>query len=203
MTVMTMSPAERVRAGWRSAHDAVDGVQRWARIAALAVPFTVLPAGLWRIAAFTLHLPIIDGDDRGPGDGQGDLPGWLPLEAYVVVLSLVSARVAFTAVGLIARWGEVFPRWVPVLRGRRVPTMAAVIPASIGAAVLTVLWTVSVVNCLVFQKTIQGRPLPDGFPIHFHSWEGVLGVLAYAPLVAWGPLLAAVTVAYYRRRALA
>ncbi|TMR40349.1 hypothetical protein [Actinomadura geliboluensis] len=138
-----------------------------------------------------------------PERKRGDLPGWLPLEAYVVVLSLVSELVAFTAVGLIARWGEVFPRWVPVLRGRRVPTMAAVIPASIGAAVLTVLWTVSVVNCLVFQKTIQGRPLPDGFPIHFHSWEGVLGVLAYAPLVAWGPLLAAVTVAYYRRRALA
>jgi hypothetical protein len=42
--------------------------------------------------------------------------------------------------------------------------------------------------------------LPDGFPIHFGSWEGVLGVVAYAPLVAWGPLLAAVTVAYYRRR---
>lgn len=70
MTVMAMSPAERVRAGWRSAHDAVDGVPRWARIAALAVPFTVLPAGLWRIAAFTLHLPIIDGDDLGPGTGR-------------------------------------------------------------------------------------------------------------------------------------
>ncbi len=47
-------------------------------------------------------------------------------------------------------------------------------------------------------------PCRAGVPsIHFHSWEGVLGVLAYAPLVAWGPLLAAVTVAYYRRRALA
>lgn len=203
MTVVTMPSAERLRAGWRSAHDAVDGVPRWARIAALAVPFTVLPAGLWRVAAFALHLPIIRGDDLGPGDGQGDLPGWLPMEAYVVVLSLVSELVAFTAVGLIARWGEVFPRWVPGLRGRRVPTMAAVIPASVGAAVLTVLWTASVVNALVFQKTVQGRPLPDGFPIHFHSWEGVLGALAYAPLVAWGPLLAAVTVAYYRRRALA
>ncbi|MEU8346052.1 hypothetical protein SAMN05443665_10525 [Actinomadura meyerae] len=203
MTVMTTSPAVRVRDGWRSAHDAVDGVPRWARIAALAVPFTVLPAGLWRIAVFALHLPIIDGDGMGPGDAQGDLPGWMPMEAYVVVLSLVSELVAFTAVGLIARWGEVFPGWVPFLRGRRVPVMAAVIPASLGAAVLTVMWTLSVVNCLVFQKTIQGRPLPDGFPIHFHSWEGALGALAYAPLVAWGPLLAAVTVAYYRRRAVA
>jgi hypothetical protein len=78
--------------------------------------------------------------------------------------------------------------------------MAAVIPAALGAAFLTVLWTVSTVNVLVFRETIQGRPLPDGFPIHFGSWEGVLGVVAYLPLVAWGPLLGAVTVAYYRRR---
>lgn len=203
MAVVTMSatPWERVRAGWRSAHGAVDGVPRWARIAALAVPLTVLPAGLWRIAVFALHLPLLDGDSLGPGDAQGDLPGWVPMEVYVVVLSLVSELVAFTAVGLIARWGEVFPRWVPVLRGRRVPAMAAVVPASIGAAILTVMWTLSVVNCLVFQETIQGRPLPEGFPIHLHSWEGVLGALAYAPLIAWGPLLGAVTVAYYRRRA--
>ncbi|WP_210747821.1 hypothetical protein [Actinomadura latina] len=197
-------PFARVRAGWRAAHEAVEGVPRWARVAALAVPFTVLPSGLWRIAVFALHLPIIAEDDLGPGDGpgggRGDLPGWLPMEVYVVLLSVFSELVAFTAVGLIARWGEVFPRWVPWVRGRRVPITAAVIPAAVGAAILTVLWTVSIVNGLVFRETIQGRPLPDGFPIHFGSWEGVLGVVAYAPLVAWGPLLGVVTVAYFRRR---
>lgn len=202
MTSLTTSlePFARVRTGWRSAHEAVDGVPRWARIAALAVPFTVLPSGLWRIAVFALHLPIVDEGDLGPGDGRNDLPGWLPMELYVVLLSVFSELAAFTAVGLIARWGEVFPRWVPGLRGRRVPVMAAVLPAAIGAVILTVLWTVSIVNGLIFGETIQGRPLPDGFPIHFGSWEGIVGVVAYVPLVAWGPLLAAVTVAYFRRR---
>ncbi|WP_396445060.1 hypothetical protein [Actinomadura sp.] len=193
-------PFGRLRGGWRVAHEAVEGVPRWARIAALAVPFTVLPSGVWRIAAFAVHLPIIGESDLGSADAQGDLPGWFPMEIYVVLLSVFSELAAFTAVGLIARWGEVFPRWVPWVRGRRVPVMAAVIPAALGAAFLTVLWTVSTVNVLVFRETIQGRPLPDGFPIHFGSWEGVLGVVAYLPLVAWGPLLGAVTVAYYRRR---
>jgi hypothetical protein len=202
MTLVSTPPAPfaRMRGAWSAAHEPVPGVPRWARIAALIVPFTVLPSGLWRIAAFALHLPIIRHGDLGPGDGRGNLPGWVPMEGYVVVLSIASEALAFTAVGLIAGWGERFPRWIPGLRGRRVPTLAAVVPAAIGAAILTILWTVSIVGALVFQKTIQGRPLADNFPVHFHSWEGVLGVVAYAPLVAWGPLLAAVTVAYYRRR---
>lgn len=201
MTVLSTSavPAGRLRAVWAAAHEPVAGVPRWARIAALAVPFTVLPAGLWRIAAFSFHLPIVDGGMR-QGDVNGDLPGWVPLEVYVVLLSVLSELVAFTAIGLIARWGEVFPQWIPGLRGRRVPTLAAVIPAALGAAILTVLWTVSIVNCLVFQETLQGRPLSDDFPINFDDWKGVLGVVSYVPLVLWGPLLAAVTVAYYRRR---
>jgi hypothetical protein len=203
MTLVESPPVSfaRLRGTWTAAHAPVAGVPRWARIAALAIPFTVLPSGLWRIAAFALHLPIIgESDLASAGDAQGDVPGWVPMEAYVVLLSIFSEVVAFTAVGLIAGWGEVFPRWVPFLRGRRVPTLFAVIPAVTGAAILTVMWTVVIVNCLVFQETIQGRPLADDFPINFESWEGVLGVVAYAPLVAWGPLLAAVTFAYVRRR---
>ncbi|MFC4049139.1 hypothetical protein ACFOY4_05545 [Actinomadura syzygii] len=200
MTLVTASPA-RLRAAWGAAHEPVAGVPRWARIAALAIPFTVLPSGLWRIAAFALHLPIIDGDAFGSGDVRGNVPAWLPMELYVVLLSILSEGVAFLGVGLVAEWGEVFPRWIPGLRGRRVPTAAAVIPAAVGAAILTVLWTVVVVTALVLHETVRGDPLPDNFPIGFQDWQGVLGVVAYAPLVAWGPLLAAVTVAYCRRRA--
>ncbi|WP_433463237.1 hypothetical protein [Spirillospora sp. CA-128828] len=202
MTLATTpsAPIARLREGWIAAHAPVAGVPRWARIAALAIPFTVLPSGLWRIAAFALHLPIID-DGHFADGGRGDLPGWMPMEAYVLLLSILSEAVAFTAVGLIAAWGEVFPRWIPGLRGRRVPVKAAVIPALAGATILTLMWTVSIVNCLVFQETIQGRPLADNFPIHFRDWRGVLGAVAYLPLVAWGPLLAAVTFAYRRRRA--
>lgn len=41
--------------------------------------------------------------------------------------------------GLVHRWGEELPRWVPVLGGRRIPVSAAVIPASLGAALVTLI----------------------------------------------------------------
>ncbi|MFG2003604.1 hypothetical protein ACGFNU_31025 [Spirillospora sp. NPDC048911] len=119
---MTETPAPgRLRSAWAAAHVRADGVPNWAWTAALAVPLTVLPSSVWRIAIGTFHLPIGEGDQ-----GDGDLPSWLPGEVYVVLLSLVSELLAFTAVGLVATWGETFPRWIPGLRGRRVPTLADV-----------------------------------------------------------------------------
>ena len=181
---------------WARAHAPAAGVPDWARKAALLVPFVVLPASLWRIAAFTLHLPIIK--DR-PADASGNLSGWLPLELYVVLLSVFSELLAFTAVGFVSTWGEVFPRWVPLLRGRRVPTLGAVIPGALGAAILTVLWTYSL-GMLALGRTMSGAELQSGGALDLHTWQGVLAVSMYVPLVAWGPLLGAVTFAYYRRR---
>jgi hypothetical protein len=160
----------------------------------VAIPFTVLPSGLWRIAAVTLHLPIFDGQR-----GDGDLPSWLPVEVYVVLLTIASELLAFTAIGLIASWGEVFPRRIPWLGGRRVPPLAAAIPATIGATVLTLMWTTVLVTTIL-GRDIQGRPRAADNPLHFHDWDGLLAVASYAPLVLWGPLLGAVTVAYWRRR---
>ncbi|MFD1530705.1 hypothetical protein [Pseudonocardia aurantiaca] len=171
------------------------GVPQWARIAAFTIPFTVLPSGIWRIAAVTFHLPIA----RGERHGAGDIPPWLPIELYVVLLSVLSELLAFTAIGLISMWGEVFPRWIPGLRGRRVPVLAAVVPAALGAAVLTLMWTLAAVT-ISLGRDVHGDPLPADFALGFHDWQGLLAVAAYAPLLLWGPLLAAVTVAYHRRR---
>jgi hypothetical protein len=182
------------RTAWTAAHRPAAGVPRWARIAAYAVPFTVLPAGLWRIAGITFHLPIDDADQ-----GSGDVPSWLPMELYVVLLSIFSELLAFAAVGLIARWGETFPRWIPGLGGKRVPTLAAVVPAALGATVLTVLWTAAAVS-FIAGTDIYGHPITNDLPLHFDDWQGVLAIVSYAPLLLWGPILAVLTVAYYRRR---
>jgi hypothetical protein len=40
---------------------------------------------------------------------------------------------AVLTLGLVQRWGEVFPRWIPGLAGRRVPVSLAVVPASLVA----------------------------------------------------------------------
>ncbi len=187
----------RLRTAWAAAHAPVTGVPRWARIAAYAIPLTVLPSSIWRIAVCTLHAPIA-ADGLDPSTAGSGVPG-VPLGLYVVLLSILSELLAFTGVGLVSAWGEVFPRWAVGLRGRRVPVLAAVIPAALGAAVLTLLWTWTAIT-LSLGLTIQGAPKPANAALSFGDWQGPLAVVAYAPLLLWGPLLGAVTVAYWRRR---
>ncbi|WP_326688617.1 hypothetical protein OIE63_16635 [Streptomyces sp. NBC_01795] len=172
----------RLRAAWRTAHEPVGGVSRRIKLAAYAVPFTVLPAGIWRLpAAF----------DDGIGIGE---------RAYIVFLSVLSEVLAFTAFGLIARWGEVFPHWIPFLRGRRVPTRAAVIPATIGATILTLLFTLLFIVSEIRGTTIRGDAMSADYPSRAGGWESAWFYFCYAPLVLWGPLLAVLTVAYWNRR---
>ena len=186
----------RLRSAWRAAHAPVADVSRLARRAASVVPLLVLPASIWRIAVCTFHIPLTD---DLPPDASGDLPSWLPLEIYVILLSLVSEIMAFSAVGLVAAWGERFPRWVPALRGRRVPTWFAVVPAAAGAVVLTLLCTWVAVTASLGLNVQGERPAVD--LLNLESWQGVVVVASYAPLLAWGPLLGVLTVAYAQRRA--
>lgn len=196
MTVHQATATRRLRAAWTRAHAPVPGVPRWAKVAAYAIPFVVLPSGLWRIMTVVFHI----GDDAVHGAGQ--LPSWLPGPVYVIALSVVSELIAFTAVGLIAEWGEVVPRWIPLLGGRKIPPLAAVVPAALGATILTVLWTTAYATSLA-GLTLQGDPLPDDSPTEsLHGWQLAFFELTYAPLLLWGPLLAAVCFAYWRRRRL-
>ncbi|MGW7522319.1 hypothetical protein [Streptomyces sp. NPDC054783] len=175
-------PGGRPTAAWRAAHEPVEGVSRRARLIACAIPLTVLPSSLWR-------LPVA----LRPGIGIGE-------RAYILGLSGLSEALAFTAFGLIARWGEVFPRWVPYLRGRRVPVSAAVVPAGLGATALTVLWTALTFMTEVMDRTITGERLPADFPTRVGGRQALSLYVCYTPLLLWGPLLGALTVAYARRR---
>ncbi|MFD5423819.1 hypothetical protein ACFWJT_38110 [Streptomyces sp. NPDC127069] len=183
------------RGAWRAAHRPVAGVPRWARAVAHAIPFLVLPSGIWRIATVGFD---VAGDGRH--HGAADTTAGLPDPVYVTFLSVLSELLAFAALGLIAAWGEVFPRWIPILRGRRVPLPAAVIPAALGATILTVLWTTLAVQ-IGSGVTLQGTPLPDDFPTAtLHGWRLGFFLATYAPLPLWGPLLTLLTIAYWRRR---
>ena len=39
--------------------------------------------------------------------------------------------------GLVRRWGEIFPRWIPFLPGKRVPLAMANVPASVISVLVT------------------------------------------------------------------
>ncbi|WP_242910652.1 hypothetical protein [Actinomadura terrae] len=168
----------------------VEGAQRWAVLAAYATTLVVLPSCLWRLAFGAFDLPIVEHREVS-GDMDDDLPGWLPGWVYMVLLSAVSEALAFLAVGLVNRWGEVVPKWVPFWGGRRIPPLAAVIPAGLGASLL-------IANSFFALFFAESN---ENFDKTFaHEWQLNLLRVCYAPLLAWGPLLAVLTVAYYVRR---
>ncbi|WP_051852616.1 hypothetical protein [Streptomyces aureocirculatus] len=176
------TPTGRLRAAWGAAHEPAPGVSRRLQLTAYAVPLAVLPSSVWRLpAAF---------DDRIS----------LGERMYIPSLSAVSELLAFATIGLIARWGEVFPRWIPRLRGRRVPTKVAVVPAALGATILTLMFTVLAIVNEIQGTTIRGDDLSDDFPGEAGGWESAWFYICYAPLLLWGPLLAVLTVAYHKRR---
>ena len=149
-----------------------------------AVPLLTLPSGLWRIA-FGLGLPI--GVTGAPAE---DVPGWVTTP-YVFALSIVAEGLALLTLGLVQRWGEVAPRWLPLIGGRRIPVWAAAVPAAVGATMLT--W-------LGIDAAVQwdgAANAADGFPTG--GWL-IFMAACYVPLLLWGPLLAVVTAAYVWRR---
>ena len=104
-------------------------VPRWANIAAHLTVLTTLPSGLWRI-------PIALGFSMGMlDDGRPiHMHGWESV--YVVGLSVVAEGAALLTLGLVRPWGERVPGWFPVIRGRRIPPMAVVVPAALGVLAL-------------------------------------------------------------------
>ncbi|MEU5540227.1 hypothetical protein [Streptomyces sp. NPDC020362] len=104
--------------------DALPGVPPWAVLAAHTVPLVTLPSGLWRIAQVA-GLPVAEQLGR---NGR---------EVVVAVpLTLTTEGLALLTLGLVRPWGEVAPRWLPLIGGRRVHPLAAVVPALFGAVVL-------------------------------------------------------------------
>jgi hypothetical protein len=107
----------------------------------------------------------------------------------------VQLGLALLTVGLIRPWGEVLPRWLPLLGGRRVPVAVAVGAATGGAVLVAVwLWIGLVMDLLGVQPTPL-RPGPAGCSVP--GWDVLRW---YTPKLLWPPLLLAVTWHYLRRR---
>ncbi len=156
----------------------------WARVAAHAVPLLALPSILWRMA-------LLAGVPVGFSDAVLRSDYGIPGSGYLVLplISILQEAAALMTLGLVNDWGVVVPSWIPFLGGRPVAIWAAVLPAGLGALVLTVV-TVS-------QLWLWDRVADQGNLSGIH--RTVFG-WCYAPLLLWGPLLALVTVSYWMRR---
>lgn len=163
-------------------------VPRWALRLAYALPLILLPSCLWRLP-FALHFEM--------GQLQeGGMPAyWLSIP-YVLGLSVLTEVIAILTIGLVRGWGEVAPAWIPVIGGRRVRPMAAVVPAVLGGLILTLLFT-SVPIGGGRRLTLTGSV--DTIAYANDAWQ-TLATVCVAPIAAWGPITLALAVAYYRRR---
>jgi hypothetical protein len=160
----------------------MDSVPTWAKLAAWAVPLTVLPSATWRL------VDAINGFLHGHPCAAPGNPLWEKI--YVPFLSFGSIGLALLTVGLIRPWGEVFPRWLPAVGGRRVPVAFAVSAATTGAVLVSVFMIRG-----LFMDNEPLHPLPPGCVVP--GWEVIRW---YVPMVLWPPLLLAVTWHYWRRR---
>jgi hypothetical protein len=112
---------------------------------------------------------------------------------FLATLGLVGAVLML---GLVQRWGEVFPRWMIGLGRRRVPIALAVIPASLASVLLIVggigIWAAldqMVANAAA--SGIEGKELIGQITF-------VVGPTLLFPV--WGVALTAATLGYYYRR---
>ncbi len=99
-------------------------------------------------------------------------------------LGTVALCGAILTLGLVQRWGEVFPRWLPIIGGRRVPLALVIVPAGLMSIVIT-----------GAGLTFVRLTIADGFRLGA-DWA-MSGPMLFWPV--WGLALAVATVAYYYR----
>jgi hypothetical protein len=157
--------------------------RRTARTAA-AVPLLgfSLPHWLWAAG-----LPV--GTDQGAE--LAEISSWL------WALGLVAAAGGALTLGLVRPWGQRVPLWVPVLGGRPVPALLAVVPAAVVAAALAQ-YGAMMTGC---AGTVLARRAERCFAADrdylISNW---LFTATYPVFLLWGLLLAAAAVARWRLR---
>jgi hypothetical protein len=98
---------------------------------------------------------------------------------------------AVLTLGLTQRWGEVFPRWMIGLAGRRVPIGLAIVPASL-VSVLLVVGSIAMWSgfAQLVGKSLTGEV----------EAIDIVGLAPTMLFIVWGLALAMATLGYYYRR---
>ena len=157
---------------------------RWGRIAvwvAVLVPLAYA-ATRWLWAA-GVPLGLTESFYR-----KGVAVGLWRIGAALATLAFAGSLLSF---GLVRPWGEVFPRWVPVVGGRRVPPALVIVPAAIVAVLVTT------AGLMFVRFAFNGEFRLGDDPVTLSENQGALLPELLWPL--WGAALAAAALAYWYR----
>jgi len=169
--------------GWQSPNRAA----RWGRIAVYVSMVAPVLYAFTRYA-WALGFPLGMTEEHWHSGQQKGL--WIS-GLFLATFGLVGAAVTL---GLVQRWGEVFPRWMIGLARRRVPIALAVVPASL-VSVLVAVGGIVIWSSLP-QMIARGRAAKDIDVVG----AVVVGVGPTLLFPVWGVALAVATLAYYYRR---
>ena len=171
--------------GWTSP----DNAARWGRgavyVAMVAPVFYALTRYAW-----ALGIPLgMSEEALRSGQESGT---WIS-GLFLANFGLVGAVLML---GLVQRWGEVFPRWMIGLSGRRVPITLAVVPASL-ASVLLIVGGIGIWSGLAQMVANSAGAGSKGI--------GLIGEIVFqaGPTLlfpVWGAALVVATLGYYYRR---
>jgi hypothetical protein len=165
------------RTGWTTPAAAA----RWGRWAVAVAVIVPIGYSLTRWA-WVLDIPL--GLSREALHKQAEeSPGiWLA----GAILATMGAAGAMLTIGLVRPWGEVYPRWIPYLRGKRVRPRTAIIPAAAVAMLVTS------AGLMYLRRLALGR-------VDLTADTGGLFVPEFFWPV-WGAALGAAALAYHLRR---
>jgi hypothetical protein len=171
--------------GWTSPSNAA----RWGRIAVYVAMVAPVFYALTRYA-WALGIPLgMTQEYLRAGQESGMWTSGLFLATFILVVALMM-------LGLVQPWGEVIPRWMIGLAGRRVPIALVVIPAAL-ASVLLIVGGIGIWNNLAQMVANAVAAGAEGF--------GLIGEMIFqvGPTLLFpvtGVALAVATLGYYYRR---
>ncbi|MFJ6510409.1 hypothetical protein ACIQMO_09220 [Streptomyces sp. NPDC091406] len=167
------------RTGSGAGRPSPESAARWGRRAAYTAVLVPLLYASTRWA-WALGIPLGISDELWEEGKEDNL--WIAGAA----LATMGALGSLLTLGLVQRWGEVFPRWMVGLRGRRVPVSLAVVPATLVSVLVTI------AGVMYIRLHFQGA-----FDNQKDDWGATVPEMVWP---VWGIALAAATLAYYFRR---
>jgi hypothetical protein len=173
-------------AGTRTAAAAGWAGPRWGRWATWVAVVAPLPYAATRLA-WAFGIPLGVGDEFMALYEADYVAKSVGLWRFT--LGGMALGGSILTMGLVQRWGEVFPRWIPVLAGRRVPPALAIVPASLVSLAVTV-------ASLSIWRTVAAER-QGGLDLGPDTWGLGGPMLTWLP---WGVALGAATYAYHLRR---
>ncbi|GIG68709.1 hypothetical protein [Phytomonospora endophytica] len=174
----------------------VAAVRRRSSGAAPAVALERPPRWAWAsaylvVAAFAVRMVWQAGFESSPPSGSSITFADAPLTGALTMLPFAAAGLLLP-LALVHSWGRVFPRWVPVAAGRRVPRPLLLAPAALASVLILAYFASGTVALAATALRLVPGDAAEAARILAGTW---LADLAY---VAWGTGLAAAAVGYHR-----